>query len=59
MNKQAIKECLELLLTDCQCQYNCLEQNDDIAWDCYDKDNWQGMIDNILMISKKLDIDIE
>jgi len=51
--KKAI-EIVDILTIDCELQHNSLESNDDIYWDCYNKDNWEGMIHNLNELKKLL-----
>jgi len=35
------------LKTDCEDQYYTLKEHDDVSWDCFNKDHWENMINNI------------
>ena len=55
--RQHIHDSLALLspvLGDCEGQYEALNHRLDVAWDCYDKENWKVMADNIKRIQKEL-----
>ena len=43
MNK-TISDNLETLIYDCRAQLQCLKMRNDVAWDCYDANNWNNMI---------------
>lgn len=43
MNK--IKGIVAILKRDCENQLNALNTRKDVSWDCYDKNNWQAMLD--------------
>lgn len=55
--RQHIHDSLALLspvLGDCEDQYEALTHRLDVAWDCYDKENWKVMVDNLKRIKKEL-----
>ena len=55
--RQHIHDSLALLspvLGDCEGQYEALNHRLDVALDCYDKENWKVMADNIKRIQKEL-----
>lgn len=54
-----IKSCLLDLYTDFANQSNALNARNDISWDCYDKDNWNNLIDIVLDMCKILDINLD
>lgn len=56
-NIDEINENLNCIYADAECQYNSLEQNDDVSWDCYDKDNWLGLQESAENIKKYLKLD--
>ena len=47
-----ILDLLNDLIDDCESQYNSLNENNDINWDCYDKSNWESMTQNLLKIKE-------
>ena len=54
-----IRSCLLDLYTDFANQSNALNARNDVSWDCYDKDNWNNLIDIVLDMCKILDINLD
>ena len=57
--KETIKDKLTTLFQDTTSQSNALHVRGDVNWDCYDKNNWDNMIDLILDIAEILNLDIQ
>ena len=45
---------IDILLDDCESQYYSLVEREDVRWDCYDKHNWDNMIDYLKELKKLL-----
>ena len=53
MNEKAF-QIIDILLDDCESQYYSLVEREDVRWDCYDKHNWDNMIDYLKELKKLL-----
>ena len=49
-NKKDALERLAMLLEDCEAQSGSLAAEGDTNWDCYNCENWDGMIESINLI---------
>ena len=54
-----LKDNLMNLYTDFSNQSDALNARNDVSWDCYDKDNWNNLIDIVLDMCKRLDINLD
>ena len=52
-NKEIFK-IIDVLSDDCLAQYDCIEDEKDAPWDCHDKDNWDGMVEQLDKIKEIL-----
>lgn len=54
-----LKDSLLDLYTNFANQSDSLNARNDVSWDCYDKDNWNNLIDIVLDMCKILDINLD
>ena len=55
IHKDRIYQHLEILKDDIESQYDALDARGDVSWNCYNKNNWRTMLNNIIEIEKELD----
>lgn len=58
-NRKLIRQKLISLFLDTTAQADTLHVRGDVRWDCYDKNNWYNMTDNILDIAELLNMEIQ
>ena len=51
-----IRENLDVLKTDIRAQMNCLKNNNDVYWDCYNVNSWDSLLAIVNDIRKELNL---